>query len=477
MAWRYTGKNYRPFTALCDCHFGRIVITTDAEEITAENVITELHKALADHGVNQMQISYLDNYYRGDQPILYRVKPNRPEVNNKVVENIAWLIVETKTAELAGEPIQYVLHGKDEAKSDEIAKLNSLVDGEDKPYEDIELCSWRSVCGTAYRFVGHGKNKSRLLDESPFYLSTLDPRDAFVVYDSDDDPLFGCSIKYTQAGKNIYWVYTNKLWFKISGDEILDSGINGMGAIPIVEYPNNARRISDIEITLPITDELNKMASDRSNGIEQFVSSWVKFVNCEIDEVAFRKMRNEGALAVKSNNGAENKADVDILSQELNQTESQVAVSDLYDKLLEIQGMSNRQKNSGGDTGSAVLLRNGFYNSEKRAELSEPIFKRAERMTLRLILNRLRIEQGVTLLPSDVEIKISRSKLDNMLTKAEVLQILLNCGIDNERAIKTVSLFSDPEQVAIESRDRMNVLYPKDANAVAPQNNNTQGIE
>ena len=469
MAWRYANKNYRPFTALCDCHFGRLVIKTNAESITADNVITELHKALADHGVNQAQITYLDNYYRGDQPILYRVKQNRPEVNNKVVENLAWFLVETKTAEIAGEPIQYVLHGKDEQKSDEVAKLNTLVDGEDKAYEDIELCRWRAVCGTAYRYVGYSKNQNRPLDETPFYLTTPDPRDAFVVYDSEDCPLMGVYIKTDDNNKTVYWVYTNTQWFKIIGREIVDSGTNGKHGIPIVEYPNNARRISDIEITISITDELNKMASDRSNGIEQFVSSWVKFVNCEIDEVAFRKMRAEGALAVKSNNGSENKADVDILSQELNQTESQVAVSDLYDKFLEIQGMSNRQKNSGGDTGNAVMLRNGFYNSEKRAELSEPIFKRSERMTLRLILSILRVESKFTLLPSDVEIKISRSKLDNMLTKAEVLQILLSCGIDNERAIKTVNLFSDPEQVAIESRERMDILYPKDASAIEKQ--------
>ena len=476
MAWRYTNKNYRPFTALCDCHFGRVVIKTDAENITVDNVVTELNKALSDHSIDQVAISYLDNYYRGDQPILYRVKQNRPEVNNKVVVNLAWFAVETKTAEMTGEPIQYVLHGKDEKKSAEIADLNSLVDGEDKAYEDIELCRWRSVCGTAYRYVGHDKKKTRLLDESPFYLNTPDPRDAFVVYDSDDRPKFGVYIKTTETGKSLYWIYTDSVWFKVSEGKVLESGTNGLGAIPIIEYPNNARRISDIEITISITDELNKMASDRSNGIEQFVASWVKFVNCEIDEVAFRKMRAEGALAVKSNNGSENKADVDILSQELNQTESQVVVSDLYDKFLEIQGMSNRQKNSGGDTGNAVMLRNGFYNSEKRAEISEPIFKRSERMALRIILNILRIESGFTLVPSDIEIKISRSKLDNMLTKAEVLQILLKCGIDSERAIKTVNLFSDPEQVAIESRERMDILYPKDAEAIVDQSK-TQEIE
>ena len=218
--------------------------------------------------------------------------------------------------------------------------------------------------------------------------------------------------------------------------------------------------MSDIEITIAITDELNKMASDRANGIEQFVSAWIKFVNCEIDEEKYRTMRQEGALVVKSNNGSENKADVDVICNELDQSQSQVAVNDQFEKLLVIQGMANRQGNTGGDTQGAVELRNGHYDAEKRAELTEPVFKRTERMALRIILNRLRIVNGFSLNPSDVEIHISRTKMDNILTKVQALQILLNAGVNYARAIKTIGLFSDPEQVALESKDRMDILYP-----------------
>ena len=204
------------------------------------------------------------------------------------------------------------------------------------------------------------------------------------------------------------------------------------------------------------------MSSDRANGFEQFVASWFKFVNVDVDLETFRSLRSEGALVVKSNNGAENKADVDIMSQELNQTESQVAVNDLFEKLLIIHGLADRQTNTGGDTGSAVTLRNGFYSMEKRSELAEPIFKRAERNALRIILNRLRINKQFTLVPSDVEIKISRTKSDNMQMKAQVLQMLLQSGVKYERALKTIGLFADPEQVALESRKRMEMLYPEE---------------
>ena len=95
-------------------------------------------------------------------------------------------------------------------------------------------------------------------------------------------------------------------------------------------------------------------------------------------------------MVVKSNNG-ENKADVDILSQELNQTEGQVVFNDLFEKFLSIQGLTDRQKNSGGDSGNAVSMKR-IYRSKFACCNCEPVFKKkSERLALRIILNRLRI--------------------------------------------------------------------------------------
>ena len=88
--YTYYGKNTRPFTAVCNCHFGRRIIKTRVAQITRNNIVKELEKALAIHRQNAIEIDYLDKYYRGDQPILYRKKVNRPEVNNKIAINLAY---------------------------------------------------------------------------------------------------------------------------------------------------------------------------------------------------------------------------------------------------------------------------------------------------------------------------------------------------------------------------------------------------
>lgn len=458
--YKYYGKNIRPFTAICDCNFGRKVIYTRAKAITGKNIALELSKALPLHNQNAVEIDYLDRYYRGDQPINYRKKVNRPEVNNKIVVNLAYELVERKTADICAEPIQYVLRGTDNKKSSEISELNAIMDAENKQECDIDICRWRSICGTAYRFIGNDEGNGSLLDESDFDLTSEDPRYAFVVYYANNKPAFSCQIREDEDGKTIYFCYTNGEWFEIVDGEIRDSGINGNGAIPVIEYPNNSRRLSDIEMTIAITDAINTLSSDRINGIEQFVSSWIKFVNCEIDKETFESMRMEGALVVKSNNGDTNKADVDVMSTELNQTEGQVVFNDLFDRFLDIQGLANRESNTGGDTGSAVQLRNGHYDAGLRTAINEPILKKSENASIKIILNRLRIKRGFTLLPSEVEIHINHNKLDNLMTKCEALKMLLESGIYYKRAIKTVDLFSDPEQASLESQRRMEILYP-----------------
>lgn len=452
-------RNSRPFNDICHRAFGREVLFTNESKINSSNILKDMQKRISKHNQNATEIDYLYNYYLGNQPVLYRKKEIRPEINNMIVQNFAYFIVETKTADIASEPIQYVLRGTDESLSQQISDLNALMDAEDKAAHDIALARWRSICGTSYRFISNDKNQSSILDETDFRINVCDPRDTFVVYYNNGLPAYSVQRYKNADNKTVYFAYTNEEWFEIIGNKILRSGANGFLAIPVIEYPNNEFRLSDIEITIDLCDAANEMISSRMDGQDQFIQSFIKFINCEMDEEKFKTLRESGAFVVKSNNG-DNKADVDIMSSELNQTQSQVAADDIFNKILIIQGIANRQGNTGGDTMGAVNLRNGFYDSEKRAELSEPSFKKAEKQFLRILLYRLQVNQGYSLKVSDVEIKISRSKMDNMLVKAETLEILLRSGIAYERAIKSVGFFADPEQVAIESADRMELLYP-----------------
>ena len=87
---------------------GRRVIKTDETEVTIDNVVSILRKALPVHWKNRSEIEYLWNYYKGRQPVLNREKQVRPEICNKIVENRANEIVSFKKGYTFGEPVQYV---------------------------------------------------------------------------------------------------------------------------------------------------------------------------------------------------------------------------------------------------------------------------------------------------------------------------------------------------------------------------------
>ena len=66
---------------------------------------------------------------------------------------------------------------------------------------------------------------------------------------------------------------------------------------------------------------------------------------------------------------------------------------------------------------------------------------------------------------SDIEIKFSRSRTYDLATKCNSLATLINVGIDPLRAIEIVGLFTDPQQVALDSAERIDkILFKQDNN-------------
>ena len=180
--------------------FGREVISIDEVEITDENVVEILDKAMSVHIKNRSEIEYLWNYYRGKQPILSRTKKVRPEICNRIVENRANEIVSFKVGYLCGEPIQYIGRNGSDAISKAISELNEMMFSENKATQDKKVVEWQSICGTAYRLVLPDTRGGE--DDAPFEMYTLDPRDTLVAYSNEvgNKPLMG--IKYCTTELN-----------------------------------------------------------------------------------------------------------------------------------------------------------------------------------------------------------------------------------------------------------------------------------
>lgn len=442
-----------------DNKFGRKVIYTAVPEINETNVIDVLNIAIGYHRQNETNITYLENYYTGNQPILYKEKAVRPEINNIVCDNHAYEIVEFMVGQECGEPIQYVSRGTDTTAPAKVQALNDYMAYENKSYWDAELARWKHICGTSYKMCYPDAMADIQNDECPFMIEVPRPHDTFVVYSSGlgKRAMMGVTRILDEDNNPIYYCYTPTMFYKIKDSVVIDRAINGIGMIPIIEYPNNSRRISTIEMVISLLDSINKIQSNRVDDIEQIVQSLMVFENCQIDDEKYQKLREEGAITVTGEPGLPSK--VYFIGNNLNHEQTQILLDALYDEILSILGMPSREQNTGGDTGSAVYLRNGWDFAEKRAELSEKPIEKSEREFLRIALNILSTNEIVDLKLSDIDIKFTRSKSDNMVVKSQALLQLLQAGINPQIAIKTVELFPDNEDVFLKSKETMDAKY------------------
>ena len=425
--------------------FGRRVLKTSARRITPENVLDVLERARYEHEKNRSEIDYLWRYYKGEQPILRRTKTIRPEINNRIVENRANEIVSFKVGYLVGEPIQYVGRTNKKATIASITKLNNMMTCETKSSRDQEIVEWGMVCGTAYRIV---LPKRPLFDgDAPFKIRTLDPRDTMVVYSSgvDEEALLAAKYARDEDDREVATVYTDTYIFEISEREIKEIRENPLGHIPIIEYRANNARLGAFEVVLPLLDALNNVDSNRIDGIEQFVQAFVKFVNCDISTEEFTQLMQLGGLKLKSVDGLP--ADADIVSSELNQTQTQTLKDDLYSAVLTIVGMPNRNGGSStSDTGQAVYMRDGYAAAETSAKSSENMFRASEIQTLNIVLKICETDGVLKLSPADIETKFTRRNYDAIQSKAQTLTTMLGTEkIHPLLAFTHCGMFSDPE--------------------------------
>lgn len=426
--------------------FGRKQIYTDERNITAENVVEVLRKALAVHTVNQGEIQYLWDYYTGKTPILNKTKEVRETINHKICVNRANEIVTFKRGYGFGEPIQYIRRGKDESLSDEINALNEYMHLAGKQVEDSRLAEWLYVCGLGYRMELPGLDA-----EDPIKIYTLDPRYSFVVrYRGLGEPVvMGVKSVVREDNRVCYSVYTVDRYFEIEEDRIVRNEAHVLGDVPIFEYPASQARLGAFELVLPLLDAINEVESNRLDDIEQYVNSFLALLGGTIDDETAAKLDEYKMLCLPEG------VDAKYLSVAMQQSDTQILVDNLYEAVLTICGIPNRNGGSStSDTGSAVIMRDGWESAEAQMKSVEQEFKLAEKRFLKMTLRILRDLTGLELALKNVDIKFSRRNYDNLQTKSQVLTTLLsNPKLHPELAFTHSGLFLDPESAYLQSKE------------------------
>lgn len=415
--------------------YGREKIKTDVFDITGDNVLEVLSKAMIVHERNRTSEEALWKIYRGETRIYGKKKEFRENINNIISENRAMQIVEFYQGYIFGEPIQYIRRGDDESISDEVEWLNDIMNEKDKISLDDELAEWMLVCGICPRMV--------VPSDDVFEIHTLDPRYAFNVYYNGlgEEPVMSVKYIIKEDLSRIYSIYTKDRYFEIKADTSVKEEAHILGRPPVVEYCLNNARLGVFEPVITILDGINTLQSNRLDDIQQFVNSILAIIGAEISEETLEKLKEYGALSLPDG------TDAKYLNAAMSQNDIQTLKNDLIQAVTEITGMPNRNGGSStSDTGSAVLLRDGWEIADAKSKRIENQFKKSERHLLKIALGIAEGIIGTDLKVGDIEIRFTRRNYEGIQTKSQVLTTMLNSGkIHPELAFTHCGMFADPQ--------------------------------
>lgn len=446
---------------------GRRKIFVDAETIDERNIEQVVADVLSVHALNASEIEYLMDYERGITPISQREKEGRKDIDYRINENHAAEIKTFKVGYVFSSPITLVQRATADneasnADDGRIAKLNEMLFEQGKAAKDKQLAEAFSICGVGYR-MALPKKKYEDGETAPFDILPLNPLTTCVGYSNDvyQRRVIGISYVVKADGSTKIGAYTDDKYFELEGSqfggklELKSVKRNGIGIVPIVEYRADDQRMGCFERALDLLDALCILTSDRVNGLSQFVQNILWADNVTVTEEQKNAVKSGGWLFTKSDGTT--KATIQYLTQQLDQTSAQSLVDWTYEQILQITGTPARGKSTGGNTGQAIVLSNGWTIAETAAKNTETVFKDSEFEFLRVILRILSRKKGVdanmkSLRVSDIDVKFSRNKTDSLLVKVQALQGQLDAGIDPLTAIKTCDLYSDPQQVYCDSK-------------------------
>lgn len=452
---------------------GRRQIFTNETEITRENVLDVLNKALTVHLLNREEIIYLDKYMRGIQPVLQRYKKYNADVNNKIVVNIANEIVTFKTSEFAGEPIQYVSRGsRSREKAGDVGKINDMMLSEGKQTKDLQLTHQMFTCGVGYRLAIHdqGRKGDEYLDEAPFEMYIPEPKNTFVVRCNDVSKRVVMGVTYVfnddKGTAAEYTVYTPNVTYVIkgssgSGEEIIRETRHNFGLVSLVEYPCNPSYMGAFEPVLPLMDAINLTQSNRLDGIEQFIQALMVLDGVDATEEQLAAMKDKGAVKLPPAMSGGGGKRIYYLNEQLDQTQTQTLVNDMYQTILEIVGMPSQGDASTGDSSNngAVIMKNGWWHAEARALETQSMWKQAETDFLKIVLKICSDTNTLSgLRISDMEPKFWRQSYEDLLVKTQSFSTLRSSGMPAIQCFTFSHLSRDPEGDAIVYDDYQQAL-------------------
>ena len=418
-------------------HYGRQRIILDYQEVTPDNLFEVMGKVLPIHKQNAQDCDYLINYFLGDQDILNRTGVYTNNINNTTVVNYAFPITREIVGYTFGNGVE--LLQRDMKYQKDVSKLSDIYTYEFSYYVDICSAIYSSICGVGYQITLPSKDITKdMTPDIPIVYDYLDPRFTFIAQSTEiGNPviLSGYFIKNKLTGKWEYTCYTNKYKFTFNYGEpkSLRTSVNILGINPISMVENSLFLTGDWEQAIAVMNASNMVASDSLNDIEGTIKALLVIIGAEFDDVDedAKRIKEKRILTLTKGNGNLANLDAKFIAPQLDSTSVENIRKYLEDARNVITGIPDRSANSsGGDTGMAVINRDGWTDIEIVARLKELFFKKAKKQQLAV---GIKILKNLGLLSDDlsvmnIDVIIGRHTTDNLQTKTQAFSTLVATG-------------------------------------------------
>lgn len=428
-------------------------------------MIEELNSALPIHTLNLIAMEYLYWYRRGITPIYAKTKVTRDEINNKIIVNVAEEICNFKNGYFLTQPAFYVSRKEGEEVTNKIDMLNEYLYRSGKQSADNEMIDWFHTVGKADLFVQANDD-----EDVPFKAYALDPRSTFVARSlkAGNEPVYAVHTVTMGKDKIVLDVWDKNYVYTVMGTykgtlatpypdyvcnavNVVDIKPNPLKKIPIIEYYYNTMQMGAFEAVISILDAISYLQSDRLDGVDQFINSLLVFYNCELgqdedgNDITPQFIRAMGAVFLKT--VGDNKADLKEIVSQLDQSQTQIFIDNLYQQVLAICGMPITALDRGysnASTMGAELARDGWFQADSSARNCEDLFMKSNRYFDEIITSILREKNLLDVKPTDFTLQFVRNETVNIQSKAQALQTLLSAGMHPELAFKKSGVSNDP---------------------------------
>lgn len=402
----------------------------------------------------------LDDYYTGEQAILDRTMNSDAAKNNRLVNNFASYIADISADYLLGNPVDYIV--PDEKELD-LSAIMTRYKEQNMSDLDSDLALSANIFGVAYDLTFTDDNSEANTVE-------LDPRNTLMVYDDSvqHGELFAitCATLKDDKGKEytVATVYTatEVIDGTLKDDKFTETSRKShfFGAVPVVEYMNNKKRIGSFEPVLTLIDAYNIIQSDRVNEREQLADAILVLKNFTLDAEKQANLRDLRLITSVPPDG-----DASYLTKPQSEQDADTLKKSLADDIHKFSKTPNLSDQNFVGNSSGVALNYKLLAFEEITKTRERHMERGLKKRLSLYFNLAnKLTQGAggktTKDLATVDIVFNRNLPKN---DYETSQMIVNLQgiVKEDYLVKQLSFIDNAEKALVENEpDQAPESYP-----------------